>query len=182
MMLGMNIMPFEDTLLQTNLWIISVDKIECYSRLKTDDTHNYHSIINGYFMFAWRFLVIHLSWSKFIPTFICSPFIILKPSEFNFTLYFNLFWYNRLYFWTTTGLCNPFLSNGLVNTHLPNNRKAVFSAWSVRSGYKKTKIVWVSWVSRRQPARIWAWKRRSWVEGISWASSHDREGKTQCVI
>jgi hypothetical protein len=26
------------------------------------------------------------------------------------------------------------------------------------------KIVWISWVSRRQPAWIWAWKQRIWTE------------------
>jgi hypothetical protein len=43
----------------------------------------------------------------------------------------------------------------------------VFSAWSVQSCYKEvfSSVEWVkSPVSRPQPARIWAWEQRNWIE------------------
>jgi hypothetical protein len=43
--------------------------------------------------------------------------------------------YNR-----RTDLCNPFLSNGSVNTHQINNRKTVFSMLSVTRWYKQESL------------------------------------------
>jgi hypothetical protein len=44
---------------------------------------------------------------------------------------------------------------------------AVFSVGSVQSGYEEVfgrTEEWSSRVSKRQPARIWAWEQRNWIE------------------
>jgi hypothetical protein len=78
----------------------------------------------------------------------------------------------------------------------------LFSVWSVPRVYKRTrKVVWVSWVLRRQPATIWdgnrgiemrnwgiSWELREILEkAIEWLRRHGKKGirmwkKSSCVL
>jgi hypothetical protein len=60
----------------------------------------------------------------------------------------------------------PLLCSGAVNTS--QQQKGCFLRGPCQGVTKTTKkIVEVSWVSRRQPSRIWAWERRNWGSGAS---------------
>jgi hypothetical protein len=56
-----------------------------------------------------------------------------------------------------------------AETNSRNNRRTVFlcgPCWGVTKGTEN--IVWVGRVSRRQPARIWAWGQRNWTEELGY--------------
>jgi hypothetical protein len=87
---------------------------------------------------------------------------------------------------------NDCASNNWVTTvamqqrckHAFPTREAVFSVWSVQSSFKE-EFSWEesSRVSRRQPARLWAWGQRNWTESSlrNWQVQNiDKKGVRLC--